>query len=279
MDLYTLPYAPEPAEAMADPTIGLEDLRKGLCSILIGYLVALATAVAMGALIAYLILKVKAAENSREAWGDASTIMIAGSGAAFLAGLYSVSMIVRGKWLCLMRAPEQCNARWLMFGSILCLFVSPALNFGSYLIGESKAPPARKDQKESGTEWVRRGIDEYKEGLMTRNTRGWIKLCGNGAGLLSSVLFVLFLRALALCWDNVVQARLAELHLMLMGLLAAGAIHLLLYPVKWVAHPQLLVALAGGWLLCVVWYFVLIVIAIAGISHTLEGRTSSAAPR
>ena len=270
MSLYAPPDR-DPAETLADPLIGLADLRKGLCSILLGYAVSVGTVLAVVGLLFYVIWQVRTTP-SRQAVENASTALFVGGGVLFLSGLFSLSLIVRGKWLCLMRAPEHCNARWLMFASMMCLLAGPVLNFGSYLIGDAKAPAIRRPKNEAAHEATFRHLSDYKENITALDTRGWVKLVGDVAALLSSVFFVLFLRAVALCWDDGFRARLAEGYLLVTGLLAAGVVHLLLYPAKWMARPELVLGLAGGALLCVLWYFVLIISAIAGISSYLPAR-------
>jgi len=49
MQLQTLSYAPEPSDEMVDPLIGLPDLRKGLNTILLGYLLMIGSIVGAGA--------------------------------------------------------------------------------------------------------------------------------------------------------------------------------------------------------------------------------------
>jgi hypothetical protein len=101
-------------------------------------------------------------------------------------------------------------------------------------------------------------------------TRDYIKLAGDFAGLLSTLFFVLFLRALALCCGDTTRARFAELFLLFVGLLVGGVVFFFLNPSLFLARPQLLIGLAIGWLVSALWYFLLILSTIGCISNILD---------
>jgi hypothetical protein len=122
--------------------IGLADVRKGIYRIVLGYLSSVGVALALVGLLWYVATGMRA-DSSRKAAEEASTIVFAGVLVLGLLGLFSLSLIVRGKWLCLMSAPERFHAKWLMFGSIICILVGPALNIGSRFIGVDKEQSAR----------------------------------------------------------------------------------------------------------------------------------------
>jgi hypothetical protein len=101
------------------------------------------------------------------------------------------------------------------------------------------------------------------------STRAYVKLAGQGIGMLSGVFFVLFLRAVALCTGAPLRARFAELYLVFMTLLVIGVVILLRNPAFMLSRPQLLLGLIGGWLIAGPWYFCLIMSTSIGISYNL----------
>lgn len=271
MNLQTLYYLPQPASEMKDPTLGLPDLRKGLWTVLMGYLLSLGAVLAAGGVVAYLVIQSGGEPLSRKAVENASTLLFAMTLLLGLAGLGSLILVVRGKWMCLSSAPELFHAKWMMFMSILCVLAGPALNSGAFLVGESKADARARAKNQ--TLALLQQVDQLKEGMPELDTRARVKLAGQGIGMLSGVFFVLFLRAVALGWGSSWRARFAELYLFFVALLVAGVVVLLRKPSYMLAHPQLLLGLAGGWMIAGLWYFALILSVVAGISKMLAQRS------
>jgi hypothetical protein len=271
MTLQTLSYVPREQCNQPDPTIGLSELRRGLWLVVLGYLAMIALLVGAGLGLWLAFSESAAASGSRAAAEDLEVILFAGAMVFLLLGLASIALVIRGKWVCLMHAPETFHAKWFMFGAIVCILTGPALNFGSSLIGEQPPNSARKSKAARVTAVIRRDYEEYKKGVPTLDTRGWTKVAGDIAGLLSSIFFVLFLRAVALCWGYQGRARFAELYLVFLAVLVAGIVVLLRNPTYMIHRPQLLLGLAGGWLLSGVWYFLLIIATISGL-HAVRTR-------
>lgn len=266
MKLQTLAYLPQIYNEHPDPSIGLAALRRGLVLIVLGYLLIFAV-MAAGAALLWYAFWASLASSSRMAAEDLSLLVFIGVIVLGFAGLGSLALIVRGKWVCLMNAPESFHAKWFMFAAILCILTGPALNFCSPLLAESSKNSASKGRAAGTTAALRHEIEQYKNGLPDLDTSGWIRLVGDIASLLSSVFFVLFLRAIALSWGYLGRARFAELYLIFLALLIAGFVVLIRHPSYLIAQPQLLLALAGGWLLSGLWYFVLILVTIAGLQN------------
>lgn len=265
MTLQTLSYVPQEQCNQPDPTIGLSELRRGLWLVVLGYLSMIALLVGAGLGLWLAFSESAEASRSRAAAEDLEVYLFAGCMVFLLLGLASIALVIRGKWVCLMHAPETFHAKWFMFGAIVCILTGPALNFGSSLIGEQAPNSARKSKAAHVTAVIRRDYEEYKKGVPTLDTRGWTKVAGDIAGLLSTVFFVLFLRAVALCWGYQARARFAELYLVFMAILVAGIVVLVRNPAYAIHRPQLLLGLAGGWLLSGVWYFLLILGTISGL--------------
>ncbi|HEY7311231.1 MAG TPA: hypothetical protein VH643_17855 [Gemmataceae bacterium] len=265
MTLQTLAYMPDANSEHPDPSIGLPELRRGLGLVVLGNLMSIGVIAATVGLLWYVFSSAAALPGLRKTPENLSVLVFTAILVLGLLGLVSLATIVRGKWICLMNAPESYHAKWFMFAAIVCIVAGPALNVCSPLFAEKAPNTAKKGRVEQTTAALRREIEEYKKGMPTLDTRGWTKLAGDVAGLLSGVFFVLFLRAVALSWGYQGRARFAELYLIFLALLVAGLVVLLRNPSHWIDRPQFLLALAGGWLLSGVWYFVLILVTIAGL--------------
>jgi hypothetical protein len=257
---------------MVDPLLGLPDLRKGLNTILMGYLLSVGAVLAACGVVAYFVIKAGSASLTRGAVEKASTVLFAVVLLLGVAGVGSLILIVRGKWLCLSSAPESFHAKWMMFMSILCLLAAPALNTGVFLVGKSKTDARGGTSNPAAA--LLEDIDQFnKHGMPDLDTRAYVKLAGQAFGMLSGVFFVLFLRAVALGWGAPWRARFAELYLFFLALLVVGLVVLIWKPSYMMAHPQLLLALIGGWLIAGLWYLTLILIMVISISSMLARRS------
>src|SRR5262249_57290076 len=95
--------------------------------------------------------------------------------------LGSIAWIVRGKWLCLMSAPERYHAKWLMFGSILCILVGPTLNIASAFITVDKEQSARMSMANKDLAALVKQMEGYKKGTKALSSRACIQLVGDFA--------------------------------------------------------------------------------------------------
>jgi hypothetical protein len=273
MKLHTKCYLPEPAQEPANPTVGLRDLRKGLDCILLGYLLSLGAVLVSGGVVWALLAEAGGGLLSQAALERASTVLFGMAMLLVLAGFGSLSLIIRGKWLCLSSAPERFHAKWMMFLSILCIVAGPLLNAGGYLVGESNSNARRRSNQTPSLIRIQRELKAYKDGMPEMDTRAYVALAGKVIGLFSGVFLVLFLRAVSLSWGASVRARLAELHLLFVALLAFGVVVLVRNPSFMMARPRLLLGLGAGWLLAGMWYFGLILSISARISTILDPRS------
>lgn len=276
MGLRTLSLSLEPPGRPEDWRIGLADMRRGLLSIAFGYLILFGGALCLGGLVGYCLWDaqgdVHGALPSRQKPESMSTILFAGALLFFVASLFSFGMILRGKWMCALSAPERFHARWFMFASLVCIFAGPALNFGTILMAESKKPASRSSKSRFDPAAWRKAIEEGKQGFAAFDTKSYVKLAGNAAALLGTVCFVLFLRAMALCCEDQGRARLGEFFLIFMTLLIGGVTVFLCKPEVLLDRPRLLIALGLGWLASVAWYLLVIFSTIDCISGEMERR-------
>jgi hypothetical protein len=252
-----------------DAEIGLADIRTGILRIVMGYLILLGGILALAGLCVYVGFQLREG-YSRKTAEEASTVLFAGLLVFGLLSLFSVGCIVRGKWNCLMAAPERYHAKWLMFASILCVLVGPALNVASFLVGADKEESARISQARKDPAALLKQMEEYKKSMKDLGTRTYTKLAGDFAAMLSTVFFVLFLRAVALCCHDRPRALMAELYLLFTGLLVAGVVYFFINPVPFLKRPELLLGLLGGWLFSALWYFLLIISTLVCIGNILS---------
>lgn len=270
MQLRTQCYLPEPPREPPDTIVGLRDLRKGLDCILLGYMLSLGAILVSGGIVWALLVQADDGPLPRIALEQASTLLFAAAILLGLSGLGSLTLIVRGKWLCLSSAPEKFHAKWMMFLSILCIVAGPLLNAGGFLVGESNAEKRHRANQTPSLIRIQQEIEAYKDGMPEMDTRAYVKLAGQAIGMFSGLFFVLFLRAVARCWGAPVRARLAELYLVFVALLVFGVFVLIRNPSFMLARPRLLLGLGGGWLFAGMWYFGLILSMSARISTILS---------
>ncbi len=279
MNLYALSYRPDTLSEPSEGHIGLAEVNKGLFRILQGYAICIGTVLGAVGLLCYVGSQVSGGFIAKKSAESLSTILFAGALILFLTGLYGLATIVRGKWNCLMSAPDALNAKWMMFGSIVCVLTGPALNLSSGFVVEQKQGASRMSKSKDTLSVVVRAIEDFKEDPTALDTNRYIQLAGDLAGLLSTVFFVLFLRAVALACNSPVRARLAEGYLLFTILLVGAVVVFLMNPARFLARPDLLLGLAGGWLLCGLWYFFLILNTISCIGATLSGPRSPLSAR
>jgi hypothetical protein len=259
-------------EAAAEPEhecyLGLRDLSKGLLGILLGYMIVLGVLVAAVAGLVLVVVNVKAGKLAR---GDAATIVFAMAGVIFLVVIFTGWMILRNKWRCLMNAPERGGAKWWMFASMVCLFATPAINT---VCGFMEAGATHTSRTERLMAFERLTAQKYADSLKTQDSGAYMRLAGAVVGPLGGTFFILFLRAVAISIRSWLLARLAEVNLLLDGLLFVGSL-VALYDItrlRFVPHVWLLLA-AGGLASFVLW-LVLIIGTIARISIFLGNQRS-----
>lgn len=274
MSLRTLSLTLEKPSRADDWRIGLTDLHRALRSLFFGYLLLLGATLALAALVFFFVVQFQETKPSRKALESASTVLFGGVLLYGLAVLVSVGMILRGKWTCMMSAPERFHARWFMFASFVCIFAGPAMNFTTIVVAESKKPaPASSRSRFQPAVW-RETLEESKKGLAGFDTRSYIKLAGNASALLGSAFFVMFLRAMALCCEAPWRARMAEFYLLFTAVLTCGVAVFLIRPEILLDRPQIFIALGLGWLFGIAWYLLLIFNTLVCVGSELGHRSS-----
>ncbi|MCI0456102.1 MAG: hypothetical protein L0Z62_03870, partial [Gemmataceae bacterium] len=229
---------------------GWNEVASGLGSILIGYLVFFVGTAAGVGLILWSIFNTLSAGGGRVAgMPSIGTVWIfyIGLGILSIVGTFGYLIVLAGHWRCMHGAAERHGARWLMFFCVTALFAGPALEVASYISGCQKGPE------------LSRGASSFNDMQFTRTAR-YMQLAGAGATLLYTVLFLLFLRSVALCHGSRRHALLVNFFLLLMVLLVGGTVYVgyLTYTDPRAELARIRLGLIGAWGAIVLFYLILI---------------------
>jgi hypothetical protein len=239
------------AAAELKAEVGWNEVRKGLGRILLGYGILIATTVlVVGLIVVVVVGEVTADQPKKSRLAEEVAVMI-GAGILALACPFGYGCIAYGYWACLMSASERHGAKWLMFTCMTLLIACPVLNSVSWMTEVRRPPDFEHGLK--GVQQVR-----FSE------RGGHMQVASAAAGLLSSLLFILFLRSTARCFDAQSCVLLVDFYLLFLALLLGGSVLLSLSP-KLLFHPLVALAVAGVWGLGFLWYLVLIFCVRAAI--------------
>jgi hypothetical protein len=248
-------------------------VTKGLFTVFGGYVIGMLNVCGIVALLWYTTDEFK--KSIDQVSGNPFTVLLLGGAVSFFASLISSYLLIRGKWRCVVNAPEQRGAKWLMFASVVCICSGPALHLAS---GFAKA--ATVTQKTDEVEikpGLERSMIRYVEELRENDSAAYLRLMGCVITPLGPIFFVLFLRAIHRCLGNIAAARVSELYLLFIVLLAVGSLSLLFDPSVKVRF-DLLAILGIAWLVGMAWFFLLILSAVFGISAHLNAPRPPAEP-
>ena len=243
-------HFPEPVN-----TAGWSEVCKGLYGILCGYLLIFGSVIGAVVLAGVVIAQLAAAKNHSGADGVFSMIIV-GVIVLSLLVLGGYGLIIRNQWRCLRNAPEHCGAKWWMFATMLCIVAGPALGAATSLAGGNRPAQAAQNGKQAVPMTFREALAESKKAGATAAP---MKIVSSVIGLLSQIFFVLFLRSVAVSFNDGFRARFAEAYLLLTGALFAGLVALIVAPETFLTKPILLLLLGGGWAISAIWYLILIV--------------------
>jgi len=155
-------------------------------------------------------------------------------------------LIAVGKWRCLMSAPERFHCRWLMFACMSCVLMGPALNLTSSFTGLQTAPE------------LKGGPEGFKKVEFTK-LGGAMQIASGILALGSLVLFVLFLRGIARCFEDRERIQLNNLYLVVLTAIVAASVYAGFHVTEIInIKPDVLAVLGVGWLLAFVGHVFLI---------------------
>jgi hypothetical protein len=225
---------------------GWREVSSGLGRILLGnFIVIGGTALCVG-LVVYAIFNMAGgkAQDQVPKLGYVWAFYI-GFSALSLVWLFGYGMIVTGQWRCLMNAPERRGAKWLMFACMTGLLMGPALNVAAGATGLDKGPDYRRGPA---------GFVRVKFSPTARK----MQTASGVLGFSSYIFFILFLRAVARCFED--RARLAHVtfYLLVSSVLIAATLYVAMADPKLLTNPQVLLGLGVGWVVAFIWYLCLV---------------------
>jgi hypothetical protein len=181
-----------------------------------------------------------------------------------LTAFLSYGQVLTGQWRCLMYAPERQKAKELMYLCLNCVFLAMALNVMGVILDGGRSY-ALLQQGWEGLE----KIDAWSVGNLAQ-------LGSAGLGLFASLVFSLFLRNVASCFDDRARVWSVDLNLTLVGLLLGGSGGTLVWVHRLATKGQMLPWLVGGWLFCFAWHLWLVNSVRRGVNDGLRRQTSVA---
>jgi hypothetical protein len=277
MALVSQNYMSVPEDPEIASETGWPDVRKGILQMLLGYLICIFFVGMLVALVFYVTV-VAPSKPAKNQVTTGEVLSILGLGAFALGQLYSVVLLVRGQWTCLVRSPERCHAKWLMFASILFVLMAPTCGFFSgFLVIGAPRERAIKDDDDNDSEQFTgmvRGLEKYKDRDHLRTLSGLLQLTSHALSMMSSVLFILYLRAVARCWESDVCVGLIDIYLFFLGALVVAAVALPFLGPQVLAQMVVLLGLGVGAVIAVLWYLLLLFLVSNCIAAGLANRQS-----
>lgn len=268
---FVAPRLEDPAAQRGPEELGWIEVYKGLWTIILAYAMTVANVGLVVGLLFWITQGFKKGQIRTS--GDDFTVIIIMAAILFLSSLASGYLILRGKWRCLVGAPERCGAKWWMFASMICVVAGPGLNMISGFIDDPQVPRAAREDNQGVIRINSPG--QYAKAAAARNPAGYAKLAGAIAATLGPIFLILFLRAVNLCVENPFGARMAELQVVFTILMGVAGIYLLFNIAKIKSMTTLLMWLGGAALFDGVWYLILIVSTITSIGAYMEASSRS----
>jgi hypothetical protein len=275
MALVSQQYMAVPEDPELAAETGWPDVRKALLRILIGYLLSIVCFVELGCVVAYLVICHPAKPTAKEVTAG-EAIAMTGVLVFILGQGWSVRMVIGGAWTCLLRSPERCQAKWLMFATILFVLAGPISGFFSgMLLINAPRPKHEAVAADDGTVVSRvRNLDRYLDREHISTVSGLLQIISHILSMMSTLLFLLYLRQVGRCWENEICVRLVDLYLLFVGLLIAAGIGLLSFAPNMLAQAAITLGLGAGFALALVWFLFLLFMTASCISAGLASRQS-----
>jgi hypothetical protein len=243
---------------------GWQEISRGLGHVVRGYAVLIGGSL-LGAGLLWLALdggpvSTRACASNQ----DRDNVLALGVLTLGLTALLSYGLVLAGQWRCLMYAPQRQNAKELMYLCLNCVFLALALNVLGVILDGGRSYAVLQE----GWEGVER-IDGWSVGNLAQ-------LGSAGLGLFASLVFSLFLRNVASCFNDRGRVRSVDLNLALVGLLLGGSGGTLLLVHRVASKAEMLPWLVGGWLLCFAWHLWLVNSVRRGVDDGLRRQDAIA---
>jgi hypothetical protein len=270
MSLALGPYDVPTTNAHLRMEPGWYEVQKALWRILLGYLI-MVFGVVVGVAVIFMVIGLRAPDGPAWSVSQINQIAVmAGLGVVTIGGALGYMFIITGHWGCLMGTPDRLGARWLIFASLLCLVAGPVLNFTSGFADTKKKPGVIESWRSKDYLISQRELDEWTA-MDFGTPQGYMRLIGSVMSYTSLLLFILFLRAIARCFEDRARMWLANLYLLFMIGLSSASLFLSLVSLKLLfAQPLIIVALGVGWLIAFIWYLLLVASVRVCVAHGMK---------
>ncbi len=252
----------------AEPT--WPDVRSGLARIVVGYLIIIFGNGLGAFLVLFAIFQGHLFADFNKANGWYKICLIVGM---VLLGVINIIAylfyILSGHWRCILNVPDRCGARWMIFICMIficmtCIIGGPVLHTTTGYLSGGKEVDIRRLERS-----IQRGErPELPPGLIN------LQLTCSVIEALSTVFFLLFLRAVARCFDDTSRTKLVEFYMLFLFFMTGASFVLVFGIPKMLAQPYVLLGLGLGWLICVIGYFALIFAIRACIAENLGAVVS-----
>ncbi len=243
---YTPPEADYGERDPLSAEFGWHDVTRGLSRILIGYAVLFGGCLLAAGMVGYAVYSILHDPKARTVSVANLWLFYGGLGILSIISLISYGIIISGKLICTLNTSERHGAKWLMFACMTCLLMGPALNFVSFRLGLQEPP-----------EFKRGPLGFQKMRMSAGGAR--LQIASAVFALSSVVCFMLFLRAVAQCFEDHGRVMHVNLFLAFLALLVAAVLYLGFARRDLLLRPQVLAALGGAWLAAFLWHVGLIV--------------------
>ncbi len=154
-------------------------------------------------------------------------------------------LVLVGQWRCLFHAPQSSSAKEMQFACLLCFLFAPVCFVAAHFLGGKATYAALRSGPEALV-----SLDVLQAGVL-------LQLTGLLLLLLSVLLFSGFARAVVRCLRDERGVRVAGLYFWFVAFLLGGTIGLLV-EARHSARPEVVPALALGWLFCLLWHTLLL---------------------
>lgn len=243
---------------------GWRTVASGLAKILIGHLIWIigVGAALTGIIVGFMMFLEEGGDNADTAALKPSMIIFYGVIFLWLCSIISFFTILSGKWRCAINAPERGGAKWLVFACMLCILLGPTISILTGLTSD--------DGLSKQVQVDRDGVAHLELG----SPATIMQIVGIVLGLAGTFFFVMFLRAVAGCFENFGLQKLTEIYLVAAAILIGLTLQLLIF-VKEIRLASMLLLFVGlGWLLLGLWYLFLIFATRTTIMHGIANLRS-----
>ncbi len=253
---YAAAAAPEGPQAHLPLELGWSEVRRGLGLILRGYLLLILAYVLFGVILG-VILGMSAQDRAKIPWQVRDISLFLGLGLLGLFTIYCYGCVIVGHWRCLLNAPERRGARWLMFACLTCILAGPGLNLAANLTGVNQKPKLEK------------GMSGIKEIKLT--TEGAVMQVGSiGLSMAGNCLFILFLRAVASCFEDRARVVVIDIYLGFTALLLGATVWVVVTAPDWETLILHALVLGLGWAANFIGYLIIILLVRGAIRRGLR---------